>query len=700
MNISYKRDMTHNYMVPEMPEEIREDDYRVHMLMENHIQGLLPCTLKRINGQGRFYYDITSRQSMERIYINNRMCAKDIAALLRGLYRALKEIKKYLLDEDQIVLEPGMIYMDIETQEPLFCYLPGYQKDIVQSFRELSAYLLEHLDRADSRAVLLGFEIYQKAREENYSLGKILQEAEQYLIAQDGANDALPENGTEPASYNWRQETEMPESGNRQAGRARKEDRVGRTKESFPQDDYDWKNGNRQAGRARKEDHIGRTKESFPQDDYDWKNGNRQAGRARKEDHIGRTKENFPQDGYDWKDGNRQAENAGRQWENMEFSEEWEDDMGYAGLRQPEGAEKSRKPQKPAKKKKMEQKKKKKQDRSTKKEPQDTAKTKHTSGRVFLILCFVMAVLLLLAAAWFWKLSVTQTGGIVFLLVGILIYGFSMEGKSAKAKEKKEKKESERILEDFQEEPYYEEPTYDRNNRREREPYGRARDEGEMAYGRARDENEMAYGRTRDKGEMAYGRARDKGEMAYGRARDKGEMAYGRARDNEEMTYGRQPRGKDARFEEPDLGQPEYLTERTRYENYPYGTAGTAEQERRAERAARLGNTGVLYEDSDFEQHLVLVNRNPKQRDSIILEEESYIVGKLDSRCDIVIDHPSVSRVHAKLERQGKMYFLCDLNSTNGTFLNGKRLMVNERVVIHPGDEIAFARVGYYVRRC
>lgn len=119
------------------------------------------------------------------------------------------------------------------------------------------------------------------------------------------------------------------------------------------------------------------------------------------------------------------------------------------------------------------------------------------------------------------------------------------------------------------------------------------------------------------------------------------------------------------------------------------------------EKDRRFGDTGVLYEENgDYEPHLVLVSTNPRQKDSIILENDCYIIGKLSSQSDIVLEHSSVSRVHAKIQRYGKDYYLCDMNSTNGTFLNGQRLAIKEPVKIQPGDEIAFARVRYQVGIC
>jgi hypothetical protein len=55
-------------------------------------------------------------------------------------------------------------------------------------------------------------------------------------------------------------------------------------------------------------------------------------------------------------------------------------------------------------------------------------------------------------------------------------------------------------------------------------------------------------------------------------------------------------------------------------------------------------------------------------------------------RCEIVIADPNVSREHAEIRPRGGSWVLSDLNSTNGTLLNGRRLERPE--VIRPGDEI------------
>ncbi len=58
------------------------------------------------------------------------------------------------------------------------------------------------------------------------------------------------------------------------------------------------------------------------------------------------------------------------------------------------------------------------------------------------------------------------------------------------------------------------------------------------------------------------------------------------------------------------------------------------------------------------------------------------------SKCDIVIVQPEVSRAHARLFWQDDGYWVEDLSSTNGTWLNGRRLPPHEPAPLKPGDVI------------
>ena len=66
---------------------------------------------------------------------------------------------------------------------------------------------------------------------------------------------------------------------------------------------------------------------------------------------------------------------------------------------------------------------------------------------------------------------------------------------------------------------------------------------------------------------------------------------------------------------------------------------------------------------------------------------------------DVVLDFSSVSRVHARLRKENEKFFLSDLNSRNGTWVNGKAMVGIEEVEITPGDEIRFAEGLYTFKK-
>lgn len=77
--------------------------------------------------------------------------------------------------------------------------------------------------------------------------------------------------------------------------------------------------------------------------------------------------------------------------------------------------------------------------------------------------------------------------------------------------------------------------------------------------------------------------------------------------------------------------------------------------------------------------------------ETIFLTKFPFYIGSHPGYMDYVIRQDTVSRFHAKLVRQGDSVALVDLNSTNGTKLNGRLLNVQEQIQLADGDRILFA---------
>ena len=59
--------------------------------------------------------------------------------------------------------------------------------------------------------------------------------------------------------------------------------------------------------------------------------------------------------------------------------------------------------------------------------------------------------------------------------------------------------------------------------------------------------------------------------------------------------------------------------------------------------------------------------------DQVELNDEPFFIGR-DSNNSIVIDNAGVSSYHSVIEKDGDSYYISDNNSTNGVFVNGKKI--------------------------
>jgi len=76
------------------------------------------------------------------------------------------------------------------------------------------------------------------------------------------------------------------------------------------------------------------------------------------------------------------------------------------------------------------------------------------------------------------------------------------------------------------------------------------------------------------------------------------------------------------------------------------------------------------------------------------LESEHINIGR-SQRNELIIDEPAISGFHATIEFRNMSFYLEDQRSTNGTMLNGRRLLANDPVRLKSGDNIVFANFSF-----
>lgn len=106
--------------------------------------------------------------------------------------------------------------------------------------------------------------------------------------------------------------------------------------------------------------------------------------------------------------------------------------------------------------------------------------------------------------------------------------------------------------------------------------------------------------------------------------------------------------------------------------------------------------TVLLWNQSEDKTVRRLVSRDGQI--SILLPYYPFIIGKQEGLCDYVLDKNTVSRLHVRIDETEAGCRVTDLNSTNGTFVNGKLLDANGTALIQQGDEIGVADLKFQLK--
>ena len=208
MEISYKQDMAHSFLVIGPEGEVDMKAYPLRMVLGNAIPGLLPCRLQKADGKVLFYYEITARQQIADVY--QKLTYGDIKKIFLGLLKIFEQMDMYLLDTGQLFLEPGYVYLDRAEDTLYLCYLPGYDRPIQEQLRGFMEYLLPCIEHKDQRGVILGYGLYRLLMEDGFQMEAVSEMLHRPQWEPEKEPKTLTEIPGEVCREDW-EDQEMPE---------------------------------------------------------------------------------------------------------------------------------------------------------------------------------------------------------------------------------------------------------------------------------------------------------------------------------------------------------------------------------------------------------------------------------------------------------------------------------------------------------
>ena len=133
----YYRDYGHNYMILQCRQQETVRSYQYKILTSGKIEEILRCSVRYINGSTYYYYDISSRTTLDSLYRDRKISYEQIKDIFRQIHGIYEKLAGYFMEEAGLVLLPEHIYYNITDQKYIGLYYPDYQIQQSDTYRPL-----------------------------------------------------------------------------------------------------------------------------------------------------------------------------------------------------------------------------------------------------------------------------------------------------------------------------------------------------------------------------------------------------------------------------------------------------------------------------------------------------------------------------------------------------------------------------------
>lgn len=219
MDVSYRKDLRHNYLVIPKIDDSKDEAYCVCMLQANSIDGIIRPEPRTIDNDVLYYYDITAKQSIDTIYVKSTINYEQLRRLFTNLANVIEQAYEYLLNENDLILQPEHIYIELTSCRASVCYAPGYKIDIGKQMARLIEYLMNKVEYNDKDAVLYIYNLYSVCRDEEFSFSELLT-----AISESNRENSLKVESKKSLSINVKKESKQESTYNSFKQEDRKEE--------------------------------------------------------------------------------------------------------------------------------------------------------------------------------------------------------------------------------------------------------------------------------------------------------------------------------------------------------------------------------------------------------------------------------------------------------------------------------------------
>ncbi len=175
MKTYYKNNLKQAQLILESETSFVEE-YQLFMLRENDIPGILKMNFRYVDDKMQYYYDISGKTSFQMIHEKKSLCLEDVRCLTEAILQVVKELQKYMLSSERLLLDPEYIFF--EKGKYYFCFYPPDDEDLRDKFHRLTEFLVREVDYKDEEGVRLAYTLHKATMEEHFTIEGILEDFE------------------------------------------------------------------------------------------------------------------------------------------------------------------------------------------------------------------------------------------------------------------------------------------------------------------------------------------------------------------------------------------------------------------------------------------------------------------------------------------------------------------------------------------
>lgn len=167
--VLYENDFTSNYLILKTSKEKEIINYQAQMLLHNKLNGLLDFNINRIGDEINCFYNITSKCTLASFMSRKHFKRDEFLKVILNVINNIYQLKNYLLNDDSILLDENFIYVEPDSINIYFVYLPfsDCKSDIKAFFTKFIFQLAKFNDEYSDNYIQ---RLLEAIKSENFSL--------------------------------------------------------------------------------------------------------------------------------------------------------------------------------------------------------------------------------------------------------------------------------------------------------------------------------------------------------------------------------------------------------------------------------------------------------------------------------------------------------------------------------------------------